>query len=66
MNRAQRVELLLKVLEPCLKKSRRPEWSGARYLTNWGSKTALGLGAVVFRIMYAEEIPAGVLGDDKK
>lgn len=65
MTDTQRVKLLLTVLKPCLKKSRRPdEWKGKRYLTHWGSKTELGLAAVVYRIMYADEIPINVLGDD--
>jgi hypothetical protein len=61
MEKTERVRLLIKVLEPCLKKSRNKEWGTPRYITHWGSKTELGLGAVVYRIMYDEEIPASVL-----
>lgn len=59
MDNKDRVEYLIKVLKPCLKRSRNPEWSTYRYYTAWGSKTEEGLRQVIKRVLVssAEGLP---------
>jgi hypothetical protein len=59
MNDEERANYLMKVLKPCLKKSRNPDWSTPRYVTAWGSKTEEGLRQIIKRIMISsiEDLP---------
>jgi superfamily I DNA and RNA helicase len=58
MNSQERTEYLIKLLKPCLKKSRNPDWSTLRYLTAWGSKTEEGLKACIARVISSDNLPA--------
>jgi hypothetical protein len=57
MTKKEKAEYLIKLLKPCLKKSRNPEWSTLRYKTSWGSKTEEGLKAVIMRVISGDELP---------
>jgi len=57
MTKKEKAEYLIKLLKPCLKKSRNPEWSTFRYKTSWGSKTEEGLKAVIMRVISGDELP---------
>jgi hypothetical protein len=57
MTKKEKAEYLIKLLKPCLKKSRNPEWSTFRYKTSWGSKTEKGLKAVIMRVISGDELP---------
>ena len=46
------IDELLDFLHPCLKRSKRPEWSTFRYYTAWGSKTDIGLKSCLQRIIF--------------
>ena len=56
MDNEERAEYLIKLLKPCLKKSRNPEWSTLRYQTLWGSKTEEGLKAVIMRVISGDDL----------
>ena len=53
----ERAEYLIKLLKPCLKRSHNPDWSTARYMTEWGSKTEEGLKAVIMRVISGDDLP---------
>jgi hypothetical protein len=55
MDEKDRVEYLFQLLKPCQKKSRNPDWSTLRYMTEWGSKIEEGLKAVIMRVVYSKE-----------
>jgi hypothetical protein len=58
MNDQERAEYLVKLLKPCLKRSRNPDWSSPRYITEWGSKTEEGLKAIITRVISGDDLPA--------
>ena len=58
MNDQERAEYLVKLLKPCLKRSRNPDWSTPRYITEWGSKTDEGLKAIITRVISDDDLPA--------
>ena len=58
MNSQERTEYLIKLLKPCLRKSRNPDWSTLRYMTAWGSKTEEGLKASIARVISSDDLPA--------
>ena len=58
MNDQERAEYLVKLLKPCLKGSRNPDWSTPRYITEWGSKTEVGLKAIITRVISGDDLPA--------
>jgi len=51
----ERIEKLIEILTPCLKKSKNPEWASKRYYTSWGSKTDEGLKAVIHRVIFEND-----------
>lgn len=55
MDDENRVEYLIQVLKPCLKRSRSPDWSTYRYRTVWGTKTEVGLRQTIKRILVSSE-----------
>ena len=57
MTNRERAELLKAVLQPCLKKSRNPEWLTYRYNTTYGTKTDEGLIQVIERICFLDDNP---------
>ena len=57
MTKKEKAQYLIKLLKPCLKKSRNPEWYTFRYKTSWGSKTEEGLKAVIMCIISGDELP---------
>jgi hypothetical protein len=57
MTKKEKAEYLIKLLKPCLKKSRNPEWSTFRYKTSWGSKTEEGLNAGIMCVISGDELP---------
>jgi superfamily I DNA and RNA helicase len=58
MNDQERTEYLIKLLKPCLRRSRNPDWSTLRYVTAWGSKTEEGLKASITRVISSDDLPA--------
>ncbi len=58
MNNQERTEYLIKLLKPCLRRSRNHDWSTLRYMTAWGSKTEEGLKASITRVINSDDLPA--------
>lgn len=55
-DRERRAGKLMEILEPCLKKaSREAHWETERYNTIWGSKSFIGMVAVICRVMYGDD-----------
>lgn len=48
----EKCQYILDFLRPCIKRSRRPEWTGSRFFTMWGSKTDKGMVNCLYRIIY--------------
>jgi hypothetical protein len=58
MEAKERAEYLFYLLKPCLKRSRNPDWSTPRYITEWGTKTEEGLKATIARVIRDNDLPA--------
>jgi len=51
-----RAEKLMEILAPCLTTTdREPHWQSERYNTTWGTKSYLGMVAVICRVMYEDQ-----------
>jgi hypothetical protein len=48
----ERARYLLEILKPGLKMRRCKDWSSPRFDTEWGTKTEMGMVAVIYRVMY--------------
>jgi superfamily I DNA and RNA helicase len=58
MDNEERAKYLIRLLKPCLRRSRNPDWSTLRYMTEWGSKTEEGLKAIITRVISGDDLPA--------